>query len=67
MDADRQMQELIAEYIECQREAAEEEELDFPITNVKSFEDAMVMTDNKGLVITLADGSEFQVSIVRSK
>ena len=34
---------------------------------VRTFEDAGVMTYNKGLVITLPDGSEFQLTIVQSR
>lgn len=36
-------------------------------SGVKTFEDAGVMTYNKGLVIRMDDGSEFQVTIVKSK
>ena len=31
-----------------------------------SFADAEIMTDNKGLVVRCKDGSEFQVTIVKS-
>ena len=34
---------------------------------VRSFEECGVMTHNKGLVITLADGSEYQLTIVQSR
>ena len=34
---------------------------------VNTFEEAGVMTYNKGLVITLPDGTEYQLSIVRSR
>ncbi len=34
---------------------------------VRTFEDAGVMTYNKGVVVTLPDGSEFQVTIVQSR
>jgi hypothetical protein len=34
---------------------------------VTSFESAGVLTRNKGMVVRLEDGSEFQVAIVRSK
>ena len=36
-------------------------------TRVRTFEDAGVMTYNKGLVISLPDGSEFQLTIVQSR
>jgi hypothetical protein len=32
-----------------------------------SFEEVGVMTDNAGLVLRLEDGSEFQVTVVRSR
>lgn len=34
---------------------------------VETFEEAGVMTNNKGLVITTASGKQFQLNIVRSK
>ncbi len=34
---------------------------------MRSFAEAGVLTCNKGLVITLADGSEYQLTIVRSR
>ena len=34
---------------------------------VRTFEEAGVMTWNKGLVLTLPDGTEFQVTIVQSR
>ncbi len=34
---------------------------------VRTFEDAGVLTQNKGLVLYMADGSEFQLRLVRSK
>jgi hypothetical protein len=36
------------------------------IDGVETFEEAGVMTNNKGLVIHTADGSTFQVTIVKS-
>ncbi len=36
------------------------------IDQVRTFEDSGVLTDNKGLTISLTNGSEFQVTIVRS-
>lgn len=34
---------------------------------VETFCDAGVLTDDAGFVVTLADGSEFQVAVVQSK
>jgi hypothetical protein len=37
------------------------------ISGVRSFSDEGMLTNNKGLVIKLEDGSEFQVTIVKRK
>lgn len=37
------------------------------IEGVDTFENSRMMTTNKGLVIELADGSEFQITIVQTK
>ena len=43
------------------------EEICWENLRVETFEEAGVMTYNKGLVVTLPDGSEFQLTIVRSR
>ena len=42
-------------------------EINWENLRVRTFEDAGVMTYNKGLVITLPDGSEYQLTIVQSR
>ncbi len=37
------------------------------VREVATFEDAGVMTMNRGLVVTMDDGAEFQITIVRSR
>lgn len=37
------------------------------VKSVRTYRDAGLLTNNKGLVLTLTDGSEFQLQIVRSK
>ena len=37
------------------------------LESASSFEDAGIMTRNKGVVWRMADGSEFQITIIRSK
>ncbi len=37
------------------------------VERVVTFADAGVLTDNRGLVLRLSDGSEFQLTIVRSR
>lgn len=40
---------------------------DCPIKRVHSFAEAGLMTGNEGLVLSLEDGSEFQLTIVQSR
>ena len=40
---------------------------DAAIRDVASFRDAGVLTSNAGLVVTLVDGTEFQLTIVLSR
>ena len=37
------------------------------IKGIESFEEAMLLTNNKGLVVQLYDGSEFHVTVVKSR
>ena len=37
------------------------------VSDVRTFEESGIMTRNKGLVIRLDDGSEFQLTIVKSR
>ena len=37
------------------------------IREVETFKDAEIMTTNAGLVVTMDDGTEFQITIVRSR
>jgi len=37
------------------------------VQGVATFEDAGIMTRNRGLLVTMDDGEEFQVTIVRSR
>lgn len=38
-----------------------------PVRTVKTFEDAGMLTRNRGLVVNLEDGSQFQLTIVQSR
>ena len=49
------------------RSEADPEDLLWGDAQVETFEEAGVMTYNKGLVVRLPDGSEFQVTIVQSR
>jgi hypothetical protein len=57
--------ELVESYEESGADALGEPELEG--VEVKTFRDAALMTTDDGVVVTLRDGSEFQVSIVQSK
>ena len=57
-----QLQEWIMEGINANSEEDRQ-----AIVRIRTFEEAMIMTENKGLVIRLPDGSEFQVTINQSK
>lgn len=38
-----------------------------PVVRVSTFEQDMVLTTNRGVVLALADGSEYQITIVASR
>jgi hypothetical protein len=59
------IRELIESYKDCGADALGEPELDG--ANVGTFVDAGVLTADAGLVVTLHDGSKFQVTVVQSK
>lgn len=43
------------------------DDMDLDVTDVETFDQAGVLTRNAGVVVTLSDGSEFQLTIVRSR
>ena len=59
-------EDLQSDIIEALYAFAENDEPSVDIKDIVSFEDAGVMTHNKGLVIRLANGREYQITIVRS-
>jgi hypothetical protein len=58
---EREFQDRLTDALEL---AAEENGQD---VRVRSFRDEGVLTNNAGVVVTLPDGSEFQVTIVQSE
>ncbi|MEO8901157.1 MAG: hypothetical protein ABI488_05740 [Polyangiaceae bacterium] len=64
MNASR-LAELIKELIESYDDCGLEPALD--CAGAETFQDAGVHTGGDGLVVTLGDGSEFQVTVVQSK
>ena len=72
MKTEQQVQDTLHELLEtlsCDIEFAEELGIETGLTDATftTFEDAGIMTYNKGLVIKFADGSEFQITIVKSR
>ncbi len=41
--------------------------IDLDIKSISTFEEGMILTNNKGLTVTLKDGSQFQITIVKSR
>jgi hypothetical protein len=64
---DQEITDWIREGLESVLDIASDEEEIKAIQGIRTFEEAMVLTNNKGLVITMVDGTEFQVSVIRSK
>ena len=48
-------------------EVLSELEIDECVDSIDTFEGVGLLTDNKGLVVTMTNGNEFQIQIVRSK
>lgn len=65
--SERQMETWLQEALDfvghCQEPSSEEPR----VQSVTPFEEAGVMTRNRGLVVCLNDGSAFQVTIVKSR
>ena len=57
------IREFMESYEDCGAEALGEPELDG--ANVDTFADAGVLTNDAGLVVTLDDGSEFQITVIQ--
>jgi hypothetical protein len=64
MNADEAV-EVLTDALDLYREENDEE--DSPLRRVETFEDVGILTTDAGLVITMKDGSEFQITIVCSK
>lgn len=56
------------EFADLLREAMEESDVvGDEVRDVRTFGDSGLLTSNVGLVVKLDDGSEFQVTVVRSR
>ncbi len=64
----KQIEEMIKTLIEMGSEPDEYDEIHAEgVERVTSFEEAGIMTSDKGMVIQMENGSEFQVTIVQSR
>ncbi len=55
------------EFLQACLELGDEREGEQQIKRIRPFAAAHLLTTNKGLVVTLKDGSKFQLTIVQSK
>ena len=63
------LNDLFAELIleaDCQEYPEDLPEELAGVEMVRTFEEAGILTDDKGLVLRMKDGSEFQITVVRS-
>jgi len=40
---------------------------DFGVSRIRTFEQAGIMTRNAGLIVTMSDGTEYQITIVQCR
>lgn len=64
---EQQFQEELRDIFNSLDFLAEIDEYPIIVNEVFTFEESGILTKNKGLVVELNDGSEFQITIVRSK
>jgi hypothetical protein len=67
---DQTVQSLLLMALKVEQEeghVAEVYDEESTISEVATFNDRGIMTTNKGIVLSFADGSEFQITIVRSR
>ena len=67
MPSDKEVEDLLQEALAVLEGYAEEEDIDAEeLPELVTFEDAEILTMNKGFVLRFPDRTEFQVTIVRS-
>lgn len=64
---EQEFQNTIKDILEMLDIFEEIEGIPIEIKNISTFDDVGLLTKNKGLVIKLTNGSEFQLTIVKSK
>ncbi|HOD84367.1 MAG: hypothetical protein BWX88_03447 [Planctomycetes bacterium ADurb.Bin126] len=57
---EHEMEDLLANLLQNEDEAPD-------VRRVTTFEEAGILTYNRGLIVRTEDGSEFQITIVRSR
>lgn len=62
-----ELAEALEDLLRAMAEDEEGDETELRGATLTSFERAGLLTSNAGVVITLADGSEFQISVVQSQ
>ena len=64
-----QLQELLQNLLDDEDACLSAQDTDDPmaVESAWSFEHVGVMTNNKGLVVRMQDGTEFQVTVVQSR
>lgn len=66
-----EVQNGLIEFISVMQDYDEEDMIDaeFPqrVRDIATYQEAGILTTDKGFVITFDDGSEFQITIIRSK
>ena len=68
IETEDDMAQAIEDALRAADERAQDEDGDEEtIRSIVTFADAGVLTSNSGLVVRLADGSEYQITVVRSR
>ena len=67
IETEDDMVQAISDALEAADERAQDDGEPAAIRSLLTFDDAGLMTQNSGLVVRLADGSEYQVTVVRSR
>ena len=67
IETEDDMVQAISDALEAADERAQDDGDEETIRSLVTFDDAGLMTSNSGLVVRMADGSEYQITVVRSR